>query len=351
MMIRQRHGTDIVRPSEEQLLNPNHRRSALRAGLLAAASLALPLAGLGRAQAEAGRQLRMICGFPSGGGLDLAARAVAEGLRRQRGWNMIVENRTGASGRIAINTLRTAAAEPPSLLMSPIEILTLLPHVYRSVGYDPFADVVPLASVAATPYVVAVDAKSPYRKLEDLIAWCKANSDQASFGTPGQGTPQHLLGEALGQEAGVPLTHVAYKGGPAAMQDVLGGRIPFLIVTQSAASQQVAGGLLRLLAHSSAEPSPDLPEVPTFVQAGYPSLVAESAFLVFSAPKLPTALQDELATAIDSFVRSDGFGAEAKKLGMSAMPLSRGDVATLMRRNYDFWQRAVKLARFEPLDG
>jgi tripartite-type tricarboxylate transporter receptor subunit TctC len=323
---------------------------ALRAALAAAVPFALPLAALRRAHADAGRQFRLICGFPSGGGLDLAARAVAEGLRRQNGWNVIVENRTGASGRIAINTLRTAAAEPPALLMSPIEILTLLPHVYRNVGFDPFADVVPLASVAATPYVVAVDAKSPYRTLQDLIDWCKANPSQASFGTPGQGTPQHLLGEALGQEAGVPLTHVAYKGGPAAMQDVLGGRIPFLIVTQSAASQQVAGGLLRLLGHSSASPSPDLPEVPTFAQAGFPALVAESAFLMFSTPRLPAALQQEVATAVSGFAGSSDFRPEARKLGMSAMPLAREEVAALMRRNYEFWERAVKLARFQPLD-
>ena len=333
-------------------MNPNYRRRlVLGAGVFAGASLALPLTGVRLANADAGRQIRMICGFPSGGGLDLAARAVAEGLRRQRGWNTIVENRTGASGRIAINTLRTAAAEPPSLLMSPIEILTLLPHVYRTVGYDPFTDLVPLASVAATPYVVAVDAKSSFRKLDDLISWCRANPAQATFGTPGQGTPQHLLGEALGQEAGVPLTHVGYKGGPAAMQDVLGGRIPFLIVTQSAASQQVAGGLLRLLAHSSAKPSADLPEVPTFVQSGFASMVAESAFLVFSSPKLPEALQEEVASSIDSFVRSHEFGPEAKKLGMNAMPLARGEVAALMRRNFDFWQNAVRLARFQPLDG
>jgi tripartite-type tricarboxylate transporter receptor subunit TctC len=331
-------------------LTPNHRRLALRAGFLTAVSLALPLKPK-RAEADTGRQFRMICGFPSGGGLDLAARAVAEGLRRQRGWSMIVENRTGASGRIAINTLRAAASEPPPLLMTPIEILTLLPHVYRSVGYDPFADLIPLASVAATPYVVAVDVRSPHRTLKEVIDWCKANPSEATFGTPGQGTPQHLLGEALGQEANVPLTHVGYKGGPAAMQDVLGGRIPFLIVTQSAASQQVAGGLLRLLAHSSAKPSSDLPDVPTFIQAGFPTLVAESAFLVFSSPRLPAALQEEVATSIDSFVRSEEFGLEAKKLGMSAMPLSRTEVATLMRRNYDFWQRAVKLAGFQPLDG
>ncbi|MGE0803846.1 MAG: tripartite tricarboxylate transporter substrate-binding protein, partial [Lautropia sp.] len=140
------------------------------------------------------------------------------------------------------------------------------------------------------------------------------------------------------------------KGGPAAMQDVLGGRIPFLIVTHSAASQQVAGGLLRLLGHSSAEPSADLPDVPTFAQAGFPALVAESAFLVFSAPRLPTALQEEVAAAIGAFARSEDFGPEAKKLGMNAMPLARDDVATLMRRNYEFWQRAVKLARFQPLD-
>jgi tripartite-type tricarboxylate transporter receptor subunit TctC len=326
------------------------RRAALKAALIAAAPMALPLVAARGAHADTGRAFRMICGFPAGGGIDLAARAVSEGLRRQRGWNVTVENRTGASGRIAINALRTAAGDPPALLMSPIEILTLLPHVYRNVGYDPFTDVVPLASVAATPYVVAVDAKSPHRRLEDLLAWCRANPSQASFGTPGQGTPQHLLGEALGKESGVPLTHVAYKGGPAAMQDVLGGRIPFLIVTQGAASQQVAGGQLRLLAHSSAAPSTALADVPTFVQAGFPGLVAESAFVVFANPMLPAPVQQEVATAVDAFARSEAFVPEAKKLGMSPMPLARADVASLMRKNFDFWKRAVELAQFKPLD-
>ena len=322
------------------------RRAVLKTALLAAA----PLAALHRRANADGRSFRMVCGFPAGGGLDLAARSISEGLRRQRGWNVIVENRTGASGRIAITTVRSAPPEPPALLMSPIEILTLLPHVYRNVGYDPFTDVVPLASVSATPYVVAVDAKSPYRRLEDLLAWCKANPSQASFGTPGQGTPQHLLGEALGKEAGVPLTHVGYKGGPAAMQDVLGGRIPFLIVTQSAVSQQVAGGLIRVLAHSSASPSPSLADVPTFTQAGFPSLVAESAFVVFANATMAKPLQDEVAGAISGYVRGDDFGPEAKKLGMSAMPLAPADITALMRRNFEFWQRAVKLANFQPLD-
>ena len=161
----------------------------------------------------------MVCGFPSGGGLDLAARAVADVLRRQRGWNVIGENRTGASGRIAITTLRTASSEPPALLISPIEILALRPHVYRNVVYDPFTDVMPLASVAATTYGVAVDAKSPYRRLEDLLAWCKANPSQASSGTPGQGTPQHLLGEALGwRPANSPPAAVTSRSAPAAKQ-------------------------------------------------------------------------------------------------------------------------------------
>jgi tripartite-type tricarboxylate transporter receptor subunit TctC len=201
--------------------------------------------------AQSGQTLRFLIGFPPGGGPDLVARLVAEQVRASRPWTTVVENRPGASGRIAISALRTAVPEPLTILVSPIEILTLLPHLYRNVGYDPFKDVVPIAALVETPYAIAVSGKSDFKTLQDHVQWCRANPQLANYGTPGEGTPQHLLGQVFARKAGIQLTHVAYKGGPPAIQDVIGGQISAVIATYSVLASYRASGALRDLAHSA----------------------------------------------------------------------------------------------------
>lgn len=308
------------------------------------------LAAQATAHAQSIQTVRFLIGFPAGGGPDLVARLVAEQVRASRAWTTVVENRPGASGRIAIGALRSAVPEPLTLLVSPIEILTLLPHLYRNVGYDPFDDVMPIAALVETPYAIAVSGRSDFKTLNDLVQWCRSNPERANYGTPGEGTPQHLLGQVFAREAGIQLTHIAYKGGPPAIQDVIGGQIPAVIATYSALASYRASGVLRVLAHSGRAHTPLIDGVPLFAESGYPGVVAESSFLVFAGSGVHREAAAKVAQAIAQHVSSEEFARGAAKMGLKPLTLSDGELRRLMRENYAFWQKATATPGFKMLD-
>ena len=221
------------------------RRNLLTAS---AAGLVLSTTGLptnGFAQTGI-RIARIWVGFPPGGTSDVIARLLA-GTMNGYASAIIVENRPGAGGRVAIEALKSAPRDGSILLLTPLARMTLYPHVYKSLRYDPLHDFIPVTTVSAAPSLLTIGPMVPesVKTLADFIAWCRANPRQATYGSPGAGTSPHFIGVQLGRAAGFEYTHVPYQGNAPAAQGVLGGQIASSVVTIDTTLPYILSGHIR----------------------------------------------------------------------------------------------------------
>src|SRR3989442_8866218 len=165
--------------------------------------------------------MRILVGFPPGGALDQVARLLADKLRVSLNQNVIVENKPGAAGRIALNEVKRAAADGNTVVLSPGGALAILPWLYSNLGYDPVKDFTPIARVTTLDFALTVGPSAPQGDVKALFAWMKANPQMATYATSGAGSVPHFAGLLIGQALGVPMTHVAYRGGAPAVQDLV----------------------------------------------------------------------------------------------------------------------------------
>jgi tripartite-type tricarboxylate transporter receptor subunit TctC len=301
------------------------------------------------AQADPGGRITILVGFPPGGTPDLVARVIAERMRARLGRPVIVENRTGASGQIAMQTARTAPAASTTLVLSPSEMLTLRPHVVKTLPYDPFADFVPVASLCSNPYGFAVGALTSVKSLAEFVAWCKANPRDATYGTPGAGTPHHFLGVMFARAAGIEFTHVPYRGGAIALNEVQSGQIAAIIAALPLLVTQLRpGGALNVLAITGRARSRSLPNVPTFAELGYEGLEAEGVLALVAPASLAAAEARKLTEAVEAIVRTDEFAQAVEKFGQQAYAMPAAEFATRLRRESERWKALVRDTGFKP---
>ncbi len=323
------------------------RRNITKLGASLAAFGLAPLSF--QAVARDGQMVTFVVGFPAGGSPDILSRTIAERLH-ERGWEAIVENRTGASGRISVDYVRRAGPNDAVVLVTPIEILTLLPHVYKDVRFNPFDDFNPVAGLSESPYGLAVSPKLGVNSVEELVAWFKAHPDQASFATPGEGTPQNFLGEILSRDAGLELLHVPYRGGPPAIADVIGGQIPCVITSYAALSSHQQSGNLKVLAYTASKPSSVIPDsIPTFTQIGYPNIRADGSYLALCSAEADDDFANAIAEALSAVVATDGYREALAKFGQEPLVIARDEVPAHMRESYDYWGEVVKSTGFQPI--
>jgi tripartite-type tricarboxylate transporter receptor subunit TctC len=276
---------------------PSSRRSFL--GL--AASCAILSAG---AQPGANKALRLIVPAPAGGTTDIVARALAEALRSTAGLEVVVDNRPGGVGAIAATAFLSAPGDGSALLLSPNSLVTEVPYTLKP-RYDPFADLVPLAEVASSGLVLVAHAGLPLRNLQEMVTYVKAQPGQsAPYASFGNGTISHIKGLQFNEAAGLRLQHVGYRGSPPALQDVLGGQVPFMFDGLATSLPHVKAGKLTALAVTSARRAALLPDVPTFAEAGYAALTQSIALTLFAKPTVPEGkaarLRQQVADALGS---------------------------------------------------
>ena len=266
------------------------RRNLLTAS---AAGLVLSTTGLptnGFAQTGI-RIARIWVGFPPGGTSDVIARLLA-GTMNGYASAIIVENRPGAGGRVAIEALKSAPRDGSVLLLTPLATMTLYPHVYKSLRYDPLHDFIPVTTVSAAPSLLTIGPMVPesVKTLADFIAWCRANPRQATYGSPGAGTSPHFIGVQLGRAAGFEYTHVPYQGNAPAALDVLGGQIASSVVTIDTTLPYILSGHIRALATTGPSRSTFLPDVPTFIESGYPTIELVDLWAIFVTTRTPVEI-------------------------------------------------------------
>jgi tripartite-type tricarboxylate transporter receptor subunit TctC len=319
----------------------------------ASASLACALMGLApqaRAQVIA-RTARMLVGFPAGGSADVVARLLADQIKAYAS-SIYVENSPGAGGRTALDALKAGASDGSVLALTPGDQITLFPHVYKKLGYDPIRDFAPVTTVCTVQFLLTIGPLVPaqVRTLADFVEWCRANPKLATYGTPGTGSRPHFLGVALSRAGGFEFVHVPYKGGAPAIQDVLGGQIAAAVNVISNALPHVQSGSLRALATTAPQRSSLLPQVPTMREAGYPACEAVEWFGVFVPAATPRELVTALNDVINHALKSDAIISGLAKQSFDLAGSSPDDFARLMRSDTDRWGEIVKSSGFKPID-
>jgi tripartite-type tricarboxylate transporter receptor subunit TctC len=315
------------------------------------ATLALPLAARARAQTTA-KTLRIIVPFPAGGGTDVAARLIADKLRGNYAPAVIVENRVGASGRTGVEAVAHAAPDGTTLLFTPDFLMTVYPHSFKKLGYDPLADFAPIALVARSGLALAAGPALPaqVKTVRQYLDWARANPKQAFYATTAAGGTPHFVGVMLARDAGVALSPVHYKGGAPALQDLMGGQIAVSINPIGELLPPLQGGKVRVLAVTSDKRSKFLPDVPTMAESGLPNIVI-SPWLGFFAPaKTPADLVKRLANGVTDATQHGEAQIGMLKLGMEPQAMTPLAFREVLRADLERWGPIVKASGFKAQD-
>jgi tripartite-type tricarboxylate transporter receptor subunit TctC len=252
----------------------------------------------GSAQTFPERPIQLIVGFPPGGGVDLVARQLAETLSDSLGQRVVVENRAGAAGNIAMEYVARAKPDGYTLLMGNLGMLTANPVLYPKLSFDASKDFAPVARVVVTPLLAAVPVNLPAQNVQQLIAMAKAKPNEMSFGSGGNGNINHLAGELLKLQTGTQIKHVPYKGSAQALTDLMGGHIQLVIDGFNVVQPSVASGKARAIAITSDTRSPAMPHVPTMKEAGLGDLVIYGWQGVLAPASTPSVIIEKLTQEV-----------------------------------------------------
>jgi tripartite-type tricarboxylate transporter receptor subunit TctC len=320
------------------------RRALLRALTLPPLCVALP-----RAFAQAAFDtVRVVTGFPPGGTSDTICRRVAAKLAPGYGKNVVVENRTGAGGQIAIQGVKTMAPDGTTLLQTPMSMLGIYPHIYKKLQYDPLADLTPASLGCTFDFGFAVGPAVPasVKSIPEFLAWCKANPAQANFGSPAAGSVPHFIGVLLGQSASVDLKHVPYRGTQPAILDMVGGQVQAVSGPIGEFTQHVAAGKCRLLAATGAARSKFAPDTPTLTEQGLKDMVYSEWFGFYlpgkAAPDVVQRANAALRIALADKETVDGLAV----MGLEAKSSSPAELAAMLKADTERWGPIVKAIGF-----
>lgn len=291
--------------------------------------------------------LRIVFPYPAGGSADAVVRMVAEHLQKTLGKPVIVENRTGAGGRIGAQAVKDSPADGTTLLFAAAAQFTLQPHVTANLGYDPFSDFVPLSRIIKFDQAMVISSQVPARSLRELVTWLKANPDQAAFGSPGPGTGAHFAGLAFGRRFGIEMRHVPYRGTPAALPDLMAGRLPIYLASAAELVEHHKTGALRIIATASGERSPGLADVPTLKESGV-DIEAPGWFAFYAVSGTPKATTDRLEREISAVASIPEVRARIETLGFQPTDSTSQSLVRVQRAEFDAWAGVVKVAGFKP---
>jgi tripartite-type tricarboxylate transporter receptor subunit TctC len=304
---------------------------------------------MGAAWAQGLETARVLCGFPAGGTTDAVSRRVAERMRGSVAAHVLVENKPGAGGRLAVDELRRSAPDGGTLLLTPAAIITLYPHVYSKLSYG-MDDVTPVCTACVIEFGFGVGPKVPesVRNLKDFLAWAQANPADASFGSPAAGSPPHFLGALLSKESGVELRHIPYRGSAPGIQDLLGGQVAAMSSPVGDYLPHLKSGKLRLLATSGARRSRFAPDVATYTEQGFKALEMREWYGFFLPAKAPAEVVQRAAGAIRAAVSAPDVVESFLSLGLEASANTPAELAAAVKSENAAWGPIVKRVGFTP---
>jgi tripartite-type tricarboxylate transporter receptor subunit TctC len=327
-------------------MNAITRRAALQLGI-AASSVCL----LGSTQAQAQilpESARILVGFPPGGGIDLISRRLAEQLTGKLAKSVIVDNRPGAAGRIAVDIALQSPPDGLTLLLNPAGVLTINPHTFKKSNYDPFKDFTALSLVAWIDFGFAVGPGVPaeVKTLTDFAIWAKANNGRVTYGSPAAGAPPHFVGDLVSRKLGLNMTHVPYRGGTPALNDLMGGQISAVVLTLGDLVQPAKAGKLRLLASTGSVRSKFAPDTPTFAEQNVTGLDVRDWFGVYIAGAASDGVKARVLPMIRTALASKTYADGVAILGIEAASSTPKEMEQLFRTDYVRWGGIVRASGF-----
>lgn len=312
-------------------------------GALAALLAVTPATAQDAAADWPNRTVRIIASVPAGGGVDIAARVIAERLRQKFGQPFIIENKPGAAGNLGAETVSAAEPDGYTLLAAQPAPLTINQVLYKKLSFDPAA-LVPVSIMTAVPNVLMVKSDLPARNLKDFIELAKANPGKLNFASQGIGTTPHLSGELFNKLAGTKLVHVPYRGTAQAVNDLVAGHIDIFFLELGSAQQLVNSGRAKALAVSSKERVPQMPNVPTFAESGMPDFVSDTWNAIAAPPKAPPAIVAKLNAAIDEIVKMPEVQAHFAHINMQPVGGPASALADLIKAENARWGEVIRFA-------
>ena len=323
------------------------RRALLRLAVGAAAAAATVVSRIARAQAYPARPVRLLVGFPPGGGSDVAGRIIANRLSEVWGQQVAVENKPGAGGHLAIEV--AAHANPDGYTMVLVGgSIPLYGLMIASIHYDPEADLAPVTLVGTYPNVLAVPNSSPWQSVGDLIAAAKVNPGSVTFSSPGVGTSPHLSGVLFARMAGIDIRHVPYRGGAPALTDLIAGRVDCMFNTTGTLLAAVRAGQVRGLAVTSGKRFVTAPELPTIAESGVPDFDVTSWYALYMPANTPAPIVQKLSHDAAEILREPAVKAKYEQLGVLSGGSTPAELAARGRSEAKLWRSVMAAAGIKP---
>jgi tripartite-type tricarboxylate transporter receptor subunit TctC len=320
------------------------RRALVAAAACMAGALALlgPAAAL--AQAFPSKPVHLVIPYPPGGGTDLVGRTLADGLSRELGQPVIVENKSGAGTVIGSDYVAKSAPDGYTLLLN-TSVHAINPSLVPRLPYSADKSFAAVALVGTAPNVLVTRPDKPFKTLADVIAYAKANPGKLSYGSSGNGTAVHLAAELFKDMAKVNIAHIPYRGASPALTDLMGGQVDFVFATAASAGKLVESGRLRAIALTSARRSPSWPDTPTFAEAGVPGYVADVWYALFAPAGTPPEIVARLNAATRRAVQYDLFRKRVEAEGLVSAVGTPEELADFVRAEEARWRKVVKESR------
>ena len=307
---------------------------------------ALVLAGtasLAFAQAwPTGKTIRLIVGYPPGGGIDFAARTVQVPLQEALGQQIVVDYKPGAGGMLAAGELARAAPDGYTLLLANTGPFAIAPYLQPKMPYDPVKQFTYVGQISQGSYIAVTRPDHPAKNLKEWVNWARANAGKVNFASGGTGTSTHLNGELMNQAAGLDVTHVPYKGSAPAIQDLIGGQTQLLIDAGSVLLPQVKGGKLKALAVTGPRRDPQLPDVPTVRELGLGAMESVGFQGLVAPAGLPKAVTDKLAAELAKVLAQPELKAKFASAGAEVHPLGPVEFAAFVKADNEKWARLIR---------
>ena len=315
--------------------------------VLKAACVLLALTDAAVAEDYPTRPIRMIIPFPPGGSNDVVGRLVARYLTDKIGQQVFVDNRGGAGGTIGTEACANAAPDGYTICIVSIAH-AVNPALYTTLHYDPIKSFVPISILATGPNVLVVNPEAPFKTVKDLLAAAKANPGQLNYASAGVGSFQHLGAELFKLTAGVDLTHVPYKGGGPAMQDVVAGHVKIMFSSLVQTTPLIKSGQLRPLGTGGAERSSVLPDVPTIAESGVPGYVADNWWGIVAPAGLPQPTAAKIYASTQAALQAPELQAQFAREGAATVEMSSADFGKYIETEIVKWSRVVKEGHITP---
>ena len=292
------------------------------------------------AQAQAKPPLKILVGFAPGGSADVLARLVADALKDDYS-PVVVDNKPGAGGRIALNMVKNAKPDGQTVIVLPSGPMVLFPHVYKKLDYDAVKDFTPVSQIARFQFGVVAGPASGVKSVAEMIAKAKANPGASSYGTPGAGTLPHFMGVLMEQSSGISLNHVPFQGGAPANNALLGGHIDYKFDVVSETAELHHSGKARIIAVTGSKRDTQVPEVPTLKESGV-NMEATAWFAMYGPAGLSGETLARLEKAMMKIVREPGFKDKLVKLGYEPIGSGSAELAAAQKADLARWEKPIK---------